>query len=148
MRIACNENGIVSVTFTETQTNDAPPGEAFLLRARGFLDAYFAGGNPRMDLPLAPKGTPFQIAVWKTLLTIPYGETRSYQWVAKTLGRDKHFCQAVGQAIGANPIIIFIPCHRIIAKDGSLGGYAYGAKSKEALLRLEKKAWKKAPADR
>lgn len=101
-----------------------------------------------MDLPLAPKGTPFQIAVWKTLLTIPYGETRSYQWVAETLGRDKHSYQAVGQAIGANPIVIFIPCHRIIAKDGSLGGYAYGAKIKEALLRLEKKAWKKAPADR
>ena len=102
------------------------------------LDEYFAGKRQAFDLPLAPKGTPFQQAAWKQLLEIPYGQTISYSQEAKAIGRPKA-CRAVGSANGKNPIGIIIPCHRVIAADGSLGGYASGLDIKIQLLELEKK---------
>jgi O-6-methylguanine DNA methyltransferase len=82
------------------------------------------------------QGTVFQRQVWQTLLEIPRGETRSYKWVAEQIGRPRA-ARAVGQAVGANPIAIVVPCHRVVASDGSLGGFGGGLALKETLLRIE-----------
>ena len=88
-----------------------------------------------LDL-LDPEGTDFQKSVWRALLKIPYGKTSSYKEIAKIIGRPKAN-QAVGTAIGKNPFLIIIPCHRVIKADGSLGGFAYGKEIKKALLKIE-----------
>jgi len=103
--------------------------------ARLWLDAYFAGEAPEVSgLPLSPKGTVFQRKVWQELLKIPYGATDTYGALAGRLGSS---ARAVGSAVGRNPISIIIPCHRVLASDGSLTGYAGGLENKEKLLRLE-----------
>lgn len=89
----------------------------------------------KLDL-LDPKGTAFQKTVWRSLLKIPYGETSSYKEIAKTIGNPRA-TQAVGTAIGKNPFLIIIPCHRVIKADGSLGGFAYGREIKRRLLEIE-----------
>jgi methylated-DNA-[protein]-cysteine S-methyltransferase len=100
------------------------------------LDEYFAGRRRAFDLPLSVSGTPFQEQVWLTLAEIPYGETISYAELARWVGRPQAF-RAVGQANGANPIAIILPCHRVIAADGSIGGYGGGLPTKRRLLDLE-----------
>lgn len=107
-----------------------------------WLDAYFRGENPPMDaLPLSPSGTEFQKLIWEILLTIPFGCTRSYGDIAKEaaarMGRNKMSAQAVGGAVGRNPISIIIPCHRVIGANGQLTGYAGGLSKKAWLLRHE-----------
>ena len=89
-------------------------------------------------LPLAPAGTPFQQSVWQALQTIPYGETRTYGHIAMQIGHNKSF-RAVGMANNRNPIVIVIPCHRVLGYDGKLTGYAGGLDIKERLLALEKR---------
>ena len=110
-----------------------------------WLDDYFAGKqteNAVMDgktdgrITVQPKGTLFQQRVWQTLLTIPYGKTVSYGELARMVGCKS--AQAVGQAVGANPIALLIPCHRVITAHGKLGGYAYGIELKRHLLEWEK----------
>ncbi|WP_223418168.1 methylated-DNA--[protein]-cysteine S-methyltransferase [Anaerococcus murdochii] len=99
---------------------------------------YFEGKRKtfdKLDL-LDPKGTAFQKTVWRSLLKIPYGETSSYKEIAKTIGNPRA-TQAVGTAIGKNPFLIIIPCHRVIKADGSLGGFAYGREIKRKLLKIE-----------
>ena len=113
-----------------------------LERTKDWLDRYFAGEAPSSgELPLKPMGTPFRELVWELLLQIPYGETLSYGALAKKaadiLGKPKMSAQAVGQAVGANPIPIIIPCHRVVGADGSLTGYAGGIHYKSYLLELE-----------
>lgn len=98
---------------------------------------YLKGSRIKFDLPLNPKGTNFQIRVWKSLLKIPYGETRSYKDIAISIGNEKS-SRAVGNANGNNPILIVIPCHRVISSDGSLGGYSSGIQIKKHLLNLER----------
>jgi methylated-DNA-[protein]-cysteine S-methyltransferase len=105
-------------------------------RTRHWLDLYFGGTQPDFDIPLHLQGTPFQQAVWHELLKIPYGECRTYGDIAAALGKPKA-AQAVGQAVGANPVSILVPCHRVIGKDGSLTGYDGGIDNKILLLRLE-----------
>jgi O-6-methylguanine DNA methyltransferase len=100
------------------------------------LEAYFQGRLTRFELPLAPRGTPFQQRVWQALQEIPFGETRSYGGLAKRLGNPL-LTRAVGTANGANPISIIIPCHRVIGADGSLTGYAGGLDLKRSLLDFE-----------
>lgn len=100
------------------------------------LGEYLAGERRVFDVPLDPRGTPFQIAVWRELLNIPHGQTRSYQDVAVAIGRPTAV-RAVGAANGSNPIPIIIPCHRVIGRDGSLTGYGGGLPMKERLLCLE-----------
>ena len=90
----------------------------------------------RFDLPLAPRGTPFQLRVWRALQDIPYGRTCSYSELAAAVG-DPRACRAVGRANGRNPLMIVIPCHRVIAAGGGLGGYSGGLAVKRFLLRLE-----------
>jgi methylated-DNA-[protein]-cysteine S-methyltransferase len=104
--------------------------------AEAQLRAYFAGELVEFDLPLAPHGSPFQLAVWEALREIPYGETISYGELAHRLGRPSA-ARAVGAANGRNPIGIVVPCHRVIGSDGTLTGYAGGIERKRRLLELE-----------
>ena len=101
------------------------------------LEEYFAGDRKEFTVPLAPSGTPFQLAVWTQLTRIPYGSTISYGDIARALGKRPVAARAVGLANGANPISIIVPCHRVIGSDGSLTGYGGGLDRKELLLRLE-----------
>ena len=108
--------------------------------AMRWLDLYFAGKEPDFSPALNPTGTAFQQAVWEILRTIPYGGTTTYGAIAKRLEKvtgKRMSAQAVGGAVGRNPISILIPCHRVIGTDGSLTGYAGGLDKKEYLLRLE-----------
>lgn len=100
------------------------------------LAEYFAGARVAFDLPLAPRGTPFQRRVWDALREIPYGETISYAQLARRIDRPKAM-RAVGAANGRNPIGIVVPCHRVIGADGSLTGYGGGLDRKRALLEHE-----------
>ncbi len=109
--------------------------EAYAFLARQ-LAAYFAGKLQTFTVPLAPEGTNFQMRVWEELRHIPYGRTISYHELALRVGEPRA-SRAVGQANGANPIPILIPCHRVIGADGSMTGYGGGMDRKEALLRLE-----------
>ena len=100
------------------------------------LMEYFSGSRKIFDLPLAFEGTSFQQKVWKALLTIPYGQVRSYKDIARQTGNEKA-CRAVGMANNRNPIGIIIPCHRVIGSDGKLVGYGGGLDIKRYLLQLE-----------
>jgi methylated-DNA-[protein]-cysteine S-methyltransferase len=112
------------------------PDHLVLAETERQLGAYFAGERRGFDLPLDLRGTGFQKAVWAALLTIPFGETRSYAQIAEAIGRPTA-TRAVGAANGRNPISIVAPCHRVIGKNGALTGFAGGLAAKAYLLRLE-----------
>jgi methylated-DNA-[protein]-cysteine S-methyltransferase len=149
MTLAEHDGSIVGAWF-DGQRHDrahlgdsrpARPGESPTLEAAAaWLDAYFSGANPGEPPALAPVGTPFQQAVWDELLTIPYGSTTTYGEVARRLsartGRTES-PRAVGSAVGRNPILVMVPCHRVVGASGSLTGYAAGIDRKGRLLRLE-----------
>lgn len=123
----------------EMNTNEDLP---VFRTAVNWLDRYFAGEQPeRMGLPLAPAGTGFRQAVWKILCEIPYGQVTTYGEIARKIARQQNrrtmSAQAVGGAVGHNPISIIIPCHRVIGSNGSLTGYAGGVDKKIKLLELE-----------
>lgn len=105
-------------------------------KAKAYLDDYFKGLNPEIDFKLNPHGTDFRLKVWKLLLEIPYGETVTYGQIAQKISPTMA-AQAVGGAVGANPIAIMIPCHRVIGKNGDLTGYASGLDKKIELLKIE-----------
>lgn len=105
--------------------------------ARRQLEEYFAGRRQTFDLPLRPNGTDFQQRVWKELLHIPYGQTATYGEIAQRIG-NPNAARAVGQACNANPIPIFIPCHRVVGSNSRLTGFALGLDVKSALLELER----------
>ena len=112
------------------------------VQGKGWLDRYFAGARPApCALPLAPMGSPFRQAVWALLCEIPYGQVVTYGGLAKDLaqqqGRESMSSQAIGGAVGHNPISIIIPCHRVVGSDGSLTGYAGGMERKRQLLAHE-----------
>ena len=111
---------------------------ALIREAKKQLDEYLLGRRKEFNLPLKAKGTEFQQRVWQALLDIPYGETKSYGEIAKIIGNPKA-ARAVGLANNRNPISIFIPCHRVIGKNGKLVGYGGGLQIKEFLLTLERK---------
>ena len=106
-----------------------------------WLQIYFSGQDPAFLPPLSPRGTPFRKEVWDVLLTIPYGQTRTYGEIASVIaarrGLPHMSAQAVGGAVGHNPISLLIPCHRVVGADGSLTGYAGGVDKKAQLLKLE-----------
>lgn len=116
---------------------DAVPGpDPALDAAKAWLDAYFAGQSPDpQTVPLALHGSAFQKRVWAELQKIPFGETTTYGAIAKKLGCRS--AQAVGSAVGRNPVSILVPCHRVLGADGALTGYAGGTERKLALLRHE-----------
>lgn len=122
----------------ETQDDTHP----VLLWAKDWLDRYFAGTKPEIsELKLAPAGSEFQQDVWRILCQIPYGQVRTYGVIAKELATQKGLAsmsaQAVGSAVGRNPISILIPCHRVVGANGNLTGYAGGLERKRQLLTLE-----------
>ena len=113
-----------------------------LVKSKAWLEKYFNGENPSIDeIPLNFNGTEFRNTVWEVLKEIPYGEVVTYRHIAeiiaKTKGLETMSAQAVGGAVGHNPLLIFIPCHRVIGADGSLTGYAAGLENKRFLLNLE-----------
>jgi methylated-DNA-[protein]-cysteine S-methyltransferase len=112
-----------------------------LAQARAELGEYFAGRRTRFDVRLDPRGTPFQRAVWQALLAVPFGATSTYGAIAQAVRRPSAV-RAVGAAVGANPIGIVVPCHRIIGHDGTLTGYAGGLDRKAKLLEFEDRAAK------
>lgn len=122
-----------------SETESLPKGllQEWHRRVAQALEDYFTGNNGAADeLPLDLRGTPFQLRVWQELRKIPPGETISYQELAKRAGAPKA-ARAAGQACGANPVPILIPCHRVVAADGTLGGYSSGLERKRWLLRHE-----------
>jgi methylated-DNA-[protein]-cysteine S-methyltransferase len=131
------ENGAVrSIWLGEREHADS--NAPLLLEAERQLREYEGGTRRDFELPLDLRGTAFQIAVWRALTTIPYGETRSYRDIAEAVDRPKGF-QAIGQANTRNPIPIVVPCHRVINADGSMGGYGGGPARKQYLLGLERR---------
>lgn len=132
--------GICSIRLVDpepaTHAAEAEPAEPLLAEAVRQLTEYFAGVRRTFDLPLHPQGTRFRQAVWKALTEIPYGQTRSYSQIAEAIGAPKS-ARAVGMANHENPILIVVPCHRVIGKNGSLTGYAGGLPVKQKLLELE-----------
>ena len=150
--IVCSEVALVALRLPGQQpfgkdTVSVPPEEHPILHQTvRWLDPYFAGElTDSHDLPLNPEGTPFQQIIWKLLLEIPYGQTATYgelaRRVASILDKPRMSAQAVGQAVGANPIAIIIPCHRCLGSEGRLTGYAGGLHLKRYLLETEKISW-------
>lgn len=114
-----------------------PEGKTTLTdQAAAQLDGYFFRGEKNFTVPLSPHGTVFQLAVWKALRDIPYGQTRTYGEIAAAVGRPKAV-RAVGMANHDNPLLIFTPCHRVVGKNGALTGFACGLEVKRRLLELE-----------
>ena len=134
------ENGkIISLCFDDRKApRDMETKETPLIKeAFSQLEEYLNGKRRTFDLPLEPRGTEWQMKCWRALLEIPYGETRAYSEIARVAGNPKA-CRAVGLANNRNPIAVFIPCHRVIGKNGSLTGFGGGLDKKEKLLLLEK----------
>lgn len=146
--LAADEEGLCGLWFEgakyfgqslekERKEEDTP----VLKKAEKWLDDYFAGRDPGRFEPLHLNGTPFQKEVWQILQTIPYGQTMTYKEISEKLasgqGREHMSAQAVGQAVGHNPVSLIVPCHRVIGTDGSLTGYAGGMDRKVYLLKLE-----------
>lgn len=150
IELAASNNGITAIvlpssTRTGEQNGHIPGSDskssdaaaAMLTQARQQVIEYLGGKRRDFSVPVdMSQGTAFQRRVWRAILRIPYGRVRSYQWVAERVG-GKQYARAVGMALGANPVPIIVPCHRIIAHDGSLGGFGCGLPMKRRLLRLE-----------
>jgi O-6-methylguanine DNA methyltransferase len=141
--IGVSEKGLVALEFDR---GEFPPkrdkelawgkSEKKTRRYVAELEEYFAGSRREFTLPLDLRGTPFQVKCWRALLEIPYGETRTYADIARAVGCPRGF-RAVGLANNRNPIAIVVPCHRVIASDGTLCGYGGGLDIKRKLLELE-----------
>lgn len=134
LRISAQAEVICSVLFDESSAETHLP-EEFSSIVKQF-EEYFSGKRQTFDFDLIPGGTPFQLAVWKIVMDIPYGKTRSYGEIAQQMGL-KNGARAVGLAVGANPLLIVVPCHRVVGSNGQLTGYAGGIDRKKWLLRHE-----------
>lgn len=134
--LASNGEALTQLVFGPAELSGVSTPTALTNTAANEIQEYLAGKRKAFDVPLAPHGTAFQRSVWDALLTIPYGETRSYQDVARMIG-NPNAMRAVGGANNKNPLPIFIPCHRVVGVNGDLVGYAAGLKIKKFLLELE-----------
>ena len=138
LRIEASEYGITGVRRVSPSSKSSPHNNSPVLKqAKTAFKNFLNGDSKALDaLPLDLEGTQFQKKVWKALRSIPYGEVRSYAEIAKKIGNEKA-ARAVGSACGKNPVLLAIPCHRVIASNGGLGGFAGGVTLKKALLRAE-----------
>ena len=143
LKLVASDAGLVAILWPDDDPARVRLGSlveraehAVLVEAERQLAAYFEGRLRRFDVPLEFRGTDFQKSVWAALLTIPFGETRSYAAIAAQIGRPSAV-RAVGAANGRNPISIIAPCHRVIGSNGALTGFAGGLEAKEYLLNLE-----------
>lgn len=133
--ICADETGICALRFHAGEIRkDASP---LLDLAQRELEEYFAGRRRAFSVPLSMRGTAFQMEVWRALMEIPYGHTAAYGEIARRIGREKA-CRAVGMANHANPLPIFVPCHRVVGANGKLTGYAGGLEIKQILLGIER----------
>jgi methylated-DNA-[protein]-cysteine S-methyltransferase len=141
LRLVASENGIrrILLGWSGWPEGRREPGHPLLVEATSQLRAYFAGKLREFQLPLDLQGTDFQLRVWRQVLAIPYGETRSYSGIARAIGAP-NATRAVGAANGANPVAIVVPCHRVIGSGGKLVGYGGGLALKRRLLDLERAA--------
>ena len=144
LKLVANETALVAVLWENENPKRVRLAELveqadhpILLETQKQLTEYFAGKRQQFDLPLDFAGTEFQHKVWQALLSIPFGETRSYRDIAEQIGNVKAV-RAVGAANGKNPISIIAPCHRVVGANGKLVGFAGGLHNKDILLRLEK----------
>lgn len=140
--LTCRNDGLTGIWFgRELPDQHMQEEHPILLQTRQWLDAYFQGEKPSLGIPLLPEGTVFQKQVWNLLLDIPYGETCSYGDLTRKLkdilGKENMSAQAVGQAVGKNPISILVPCHRVVGTKGQLTGYGGGMERKIWLLSHE-----------
>ena len=134
LEIICENDKLVSLQICKAQ---AQAGETdFIKDIKHQLDEYFSGKRRNFDVKINPKGTDFQKLVWGELRKIPYGETKSYGDIAQSIG-NKNAQRAVGSACNKNPVMIIVPCHRVISKNGGLGGFACGLEIKKKLLKIE-----------
>lgn len=145
LQLVADDVGLVAILWDTDETSRVPlvvdqaqARHATLEQAEHELGEYFAGSRKVFTVPFAPRGTPFQQAVWSALQEIPFGETRSYAQIADRVG-NRQGVRAVGGAIGRNPLSIMIPCHRVIGSNGKLTGFAGGLNRKSFLLDLESK---------
>ena len=143
LRLVASDTGLVAILWPNERPGRVPLGPTvedskhpILVHAAAQVDAYFAGKLRAFDVPLDFRGTDFQRSVWQALLTIPFGETRSYVQIARQIGRPTA-SRAVGAANGRNPVSIIAPCHRVIGTNGALTGFAGGLEAKRMLLDLE-----------
>ena len=137
LEIICENNQLISLKPTDSKI--IPDNETdFIKDVKTQLDEYFSGKRKIFDIDINPKGTDFQKSVWTELGKIPYGTTKSYTEIARGIGKQ-NAQRAVGNACNKNPIMIIIPCHRVISKGGKIEKYAYGNEMKKFLLNLEKK---------
>ncbi len=134
--VGCENGAVTELRWVEEMTHPHEP-TPLTDRAAARVRACLAGERRTLDLPLAPRGTDFQRAVWDLVRAIPYGETRTYGDLAAALGRPAA-ARAVGAAVGRNPLWLAIPCHRVVGKGGALTGYAGGLERKAFLLALER----------
>ncbi|MCH7411620.1 methylated-DNA--[protein]-cysteine S-methyltransferase [Belliella sp. DSM 111904] len=137
IRAEAFEGYLISLRFTDEPVTDKFL-DGVLMDVRIQLGLYFQGKQKTFDVPVALGGTDFQRRVWLEANKVPFGKTKTYEQIATNLGSPKSV-RAVGTAIGANPILVMLPCHRIIGKSGQLTGYAGGVWRKSALLELEQK---------
>ncbi|RKG32096.1 methylated-DNA--[protein]-cysteine S-methyltransferase [Acinetobacter tianfuensis] len=144
LKLVANETALVAVLWENEDPKRVRLAQLIedkqhpiLLETQKQLNEYFAGQRQRFDLPLDFEGTEFQQKVWQALLTIPFGETRSYKEIAEQVGNVKAV-RAVGAANGKNPISIIAPCHRVVGANGKLVGFAGGLENKSILLKIEK----------
>ena len=135
IKIEEQDEKITGISYTEERPSYADT--HVLKEAQKQLNEYFEGRRKIFNLPLNPAGTEFQHKVWSALKEIPYGEIRTYKQIAEQIGNPSA-CRAVGMANNKNPIMIVVPCHRVIGSNGALTGYASGIDIKEKLLDLEK----------
>ncbi len=136
LQIDTDTKNVTGIRIVERASPKAPD-SALLVRLKEELEEYFYGRLKEFSIPLHPAGTQFQKKVWDVLRTVPYGATCSYGELAGKAGNEKA-CRAVGMANHQNPILILIPCHRVIGANGSLTGYAAGIENKKYLLELER----------
>lgn len=139
--LVASEKGLQGVFWKEQEVpyieKEKNPPARFIKQAQKQIEEYLDGKRREFDLPLDPIGTEFQKRVWRELGKIPYGKTCSYKDIAIKLKNEKA-CRAVGTANGQNPLSLIVPCHRVIASNGALAGYAGGLERKKKLLELEK----------
>ena len=140
LTLVASEKGLVAIDVRNNAKQKATAknqsAQAILIETKKQLGQYFAGKRTSFDVALDLVGTEFQVKAWRALCRIPFGKTISYGQQASNIKKPKAF-RAVGSANGKNPIPIIVPCHRVVASDGSLGGYSLGLKMKKQLLALE-----------
>lgn len=138
LEIICEKDALISLKLVEN-TDKSDNKTALIKDIKTQLNEYFLSKRKKFDIKLKPKGTNFQKKVWEELQKIPYGKTKSYSKIAASVGKQ-NTQRAIGSACNKNPIMIIIPCHRVISKNGKLGGFVYGNSVKQKLLEFENNA--------